>query len=208
MVALSKRNAQRAGVADRAEFVRGDIFETNFSNATVVTMYLLPQLNLRLRPTLMAMKPGTRLVSHDFDMADWETDELSRAGTRIAHLWVVPANAGGEWRLRFPLRSGAADIVMSIEQKFQKIRGNARFDGFETTLREPRVLGDQVAFAFTDSEGTLRDFRGTVAGNRISGTVSVPSGPAAPFSAERQGAAPPIGGSGPVDRMRLEGSAG
>lgn len=208
LVELSKRNAQRAGVADRAEFVRGDIFATNFSNATVVTMYLLPQLNLRLRPTLLAMKPGTRVVSHDFDMAEWEADERTRAGSRTAHLWVVPSNAGGEWKLRFPLRSGATDVRLTIEQTFQKIRGWAAFDGFDTSLREPRLLGDQIAFAFTDSDGVLRDFRGSVAANRISGTVSVPAGPAAPFSAERQGAAPPIGGAGPVDRTRLEGMAG
>ena len=206
MVELSRRNARAAGVADRTEFIRGDIFQTDYSDATVVAMYLLPDLNLRLRPTLLAMKPGTRVVSHDFDMGDWEADELSKASLRSAHLWIVPANAGGEWKLRFAQRPGAAEVVMKIEQRFQKIRGHAIVgSGFETTLREPRISGDRIAFAFTDEEGRLREFRGTVAGNRMTGEVTSSAGGAAvPFSAERQGAAPPIGGAGPVERSWLE----
>ena len=204
LVELSKRNAQRAGVAERAEFVRGDIFATNFAHATVVTMYLLPEINLQLRHTLMAMKPGTRVVSHDFDMAEWEPDERSRAGGHAVHLWVIPANAGGEWRLRFALGGGQTEVVLAIEQTFQKIRGEAKFGGFETSLREPRVLGDQIGFAFTDSEGVLRDFRGVVSGARISGTVSALTGAPSTFTAERQGNPPPIAGSGPVDQAQID----
>lgn len=202
LVAVSRRNAAAAGVGERAEFQQGDIFATDFTQATVVTMYLLPQLNLRLRHTLLAMKPGTRVVSHDFSMGDWEPDELSRASSRIAHLWVVPANAGGKWRLRFPLRSSTADVPMTVEQTFQKIRGNVEFSGFETTLRQPLMDGARISFAFTDAEGRLREFRGVVAPDRITGEIAGGGS----FMAERVGAAPPIGGSEPVDRAQAERS--
>ena len=207
LVELSKHNAQRAGVAERTEFIRGDIFEASFANATVVTMYLLPAINLRLRHILMAMKPGTRVVSHDFDMGDWEADERTRGGSHSAHLWVVPANAGGEWRVRFALRGGPTEARLAIEQKFQKIRGQVQFDGFENTLREPRLLGDQIAFAFTDSDGVMRDFRGRVTGSRMSGTVATATGLPTPFSAERPGAAPPLPGSAPVDQAQIDAAA-
>ncbi|HSN40797.1 MAG TPA: class I SAM-dependent methyltransferase, partial [Burkholderiales bacterium] len=102
MVALSKRNAEKEGVAGRAEFMKADIFATDFSKATVITMYLLPQLNLRLRPTLLKMKPGTRIVSHAFSMDDWQPDQTESVGSRTAYLWIVPARVEGTWRWSGP----------------------------------------------------------------------------------------------------------
>src|SRR5688572_4257962 len=98
MVALAKRAAEKEGVADKAQFVNGDIFQTDFSKATVLTMYLLPSLNLKLRPTILNMKPGTRVVSHAFTMDDWEADQVDSSEGRTAYLWIVPAKVAGTWK--------------------------------------------------------------------------------------------------------------
>src|SRR6185295_6043620 len=101
---LARRNAERAGVADKVEIITGDIFDPKlqerFLRATVITMYLLPHLNLRLRPLILAMRPGTRVVSHEFHMSDWEPDEVFSADGREAFFWLVPANATGRWKLQ------------------------------------------------------------------------------------------------------------
>src|SRR4030095_2075826 len=98
MVELSKRNAEKEGVSARAQFIRGDIFETDFSQATVLTLYLLPSLNVKLRPTILKMKPGTRVVSHAFSMEDWQADQTDNVDGRTAYLWIVPAQVEGTWR--------------------------------------------------------------------------------------------------------------
>ncbi|HEU4621506.1 MAG TPA: methyltransferase domain-containing protein [Burkholderiaceae bacterium] len=190
MVALSRRNAEKAGVSELARFEQGDIFKTDFSNATVVTMYLLPSLNLKLRPILMRMKPGTRLVSHQFTMGDWEADEISTVENRPGYLWIVPANAGGNWTLSI----GNANTEVSIDQTYQKIVGSARFPKVQATFREARVRGDQIMFGLMDEQGVLRQFVGTIRGDRIEGTATGPNG-ATPFTMTRQGIAPAIRGS-------------
>ncbi len=198
MVALSQRNAAAAGVADRATFVQGDIFRSDFSSADVVTMYLMPNLNLRLRHTLMAMKPGTRVVSHEFRMGDWEPDETSKIGAASMHLWIVPANAGGDWALRIPMARGQADATMVIEQKFQKPRGVVSVSGVDTTLRNGLVSGERIRFSFTDRDGALRDVDARIEPGRMTGTISSPRGQPAAFAARRVGDTPAIQGSAPV----------
>jgi SAM-dependent methyltransferase len=212
MVALSTRNAAAAGVTERAKFMRADIFETDFSRATVITMYLLPHLNMRLRHTLMAMKPGTRLVSHEFKLGDWEPDETSRLGHQSAHLWLVPGNAGGEWTVSVPHANTSFDATLSLEQTFQKVRGGLAFDGVETTLRNARVTGTRIQFGFTDLEGTLREVDAQLEPDRMNGTIAVVSrapGQAqtrtAAFVARRTGAAPAINGSQPVSPSEIHG---
>ncbi|RPH61358.1 MAG: class I SAM-dependent methyltransferase [Burkholderiales bacterium] len=212
MVALSQRNAAAAGLAERARFMRADIFASDFSRATVITMYLLPHLNLRLRHTLMAMKPGTRLVSHEFKLGDWEPDETSRLGYQSAHLWIVPANAGGEWSVRVPHAEAPATAALTIDQTFQKIRGNLSFDGLETTLREARVDGTRIRFAFTDLDGALRQVDAQIEPDRIAGTITTvargstrASARPAEFVARRVGAAPPINGSQPLSSAEVHG---
>lgn len=197
MVALAQRKAAAAGVGDRATFARGDIFESDFSSADVVTMYLMPHLNLRLRPTLMAMKPGTRLVSHEFGLGDWEPEESSRIGSQSMHLWIVPGNAGGEWRLRLPQSRESAEATMLVEQQFQKLHGTLSINGVDTTLREAHVLGDRVRFAFTDGEGVLRRVDARLEASRMVGTIDGGDQPVA-FVAQRVGDAPPIQGSAPL----------
>src|ERR1051325_10078361 len=114
MVKLSQENAQKAGVSDRAQFRRADIFATDFSQATVITLYLLPALNMKLRPTILAMKPGTRVASHSFTMEDWEADEISTMDGRRAYFWIVPANVMGSWSLD----AGSQQSELTLDQTF------------------------------------------------------------------------------------------
>lgn len=118
MVELSKRNAQKEGVADKTEFIRGDIFATDFSKATVLTMYLLPYLNMKLRPTILNMRPGTRVVSHAFTMEDWAPEQTDSTEGRTAYLWIVPAKIEGNWKL--------GPGTLELKQKFQAIEGSYR----------------------------------------------------------------------------------
>ncbi|HEY0879098.1 MAG TPA: methyltransferase domain-containing protein [Zeimonas sp.] len=198
MVELSRHGAEKAGLADRATFEQGDLFAADFSSADVVTMYLMPHLNLRLRHTLLAMKPGTRVVSHEFRMGDWEPEESSRIGARSMHLWVVPANAGGDWKTRLQQSRGPIDTTMTIRQRFQVLEGRVALADVQTTMRNARVLGDQIHFAFTDGEGELRTVDARIEPDRMIGAVSTKGGDVAPFVAERVGDTPPIEGSAPM----------
>ena len=192
MVAHATRRAKEAGVSDRARFEKADIFESDFSKADVITMYLLPTLNLKLRPTLMKLKPGTRLVTHAFGMGTWQPDEHSRAGGATAYLWLVPANVGGHWRLSYPRDGQTVNVQMTVaRQVFQFPEGTVHLGAAETSLRDARVAGERVRWAFTDTDGVVRQFSGRVDGARIEGTVTG-GGASARFSAERQGEAPAI----------------
>ncbi|VFR45284.1 hypothetical protein BER2_4309 [plant metagenome] len=206
MVAVSQRNAREAGVADRARFIEGDIFKADFSQANIVFMYLLPQLNLRLRPTLMAMAPGTRLITHQFHMGRWEPDETTLIAHRPGYLWIVPANAGGQWALSYPLGAGRGQATLDLSQTFQKLKGTVAMGELQTTLRQPRLTGDRIAFAFTDPQGHLREFTGVVTADRLRGTVTGPEDSAS-FTAKRVGAAPPVGGSEPPSQEELDAAA-
>ncbi|TWG83361.1 methyltransferase family protein [Cupriavidus gilardii J11] len=143
MVELSRQAAKAEGVSDRARFERADIFQSDFSDATVVTLFLLPDLNLRLRPTLLNMKPGTRVVSNTFMMDDWEPDESVQAvqgcgGHCSAHKWIVPAKVAGTWSL--------GDREMVLTQKFQKIEGSVRGKGGSAPITEGRIEGTRISF--------------------------------------------------------------
>ena len=166
MVKLSQENAQKAGVAERAQFRRADIFATDFSQATVITLYLLPALNMKLRPTILAMKPGTRVASHSFTMEDWEADEISTLDGRRAYFWIVPANVMGTWSLD----TGGQKAEISLEQTFQKINGTVTLGGIQAGLREARMRGPHISFAYVDQTGMRRDFSGEVNGRQMQGT--------------------------------------
>src|SRR3989440_8558405 len=135
MVKLSQDNAQKAGGAERASFRRADIFQTDFSQATVITLYLLPALNMKLRPSILSMRPGTRVVSHSFTMEDWEADEISSMDGRRAYFWMVPANVMGSWTLD----AGGQKSELSLEQTFQKINGTIALGAVQGGLREARM---------------------------------------------------------------------
>jgi SAM-dependent methyltransferase len=167
LVALSRRNAERERIpADLARFVLGDIFENDFSSATVVTLYLLPNLNLRLRPAVLALRPGTRVASHMFKMQDWEPDETSYLGNTPAYLWIVPARVGGTWRITL---EGGAGFDVDVEQTFQAIGGTVDLSPIRGGLRDARLRGDSVRFSFVDAKGLLYELSGTATGDRIEG---------------------------------------
>src|SRR5512137_2627016 len=122
MAKLAQCFVQAEGVADRVKIIQGDIFKEDFSKATVVTMYLLPELNMRLRPTILAMKPGTRVTSHQFTMGDWDPDETAEMEYRTAYLWIVPARVEGSWMLKE--QGGNGQYTVNLKQTFQKISGD------------------------------------------------------------------------------------
>lgn len=167
LVAFSERAARVQGVASRARFVQGDIFETDFSRATVVTLYLLSTLNMRLRPTLLKMRPGTRVVSHAFTMEDWQPDEVSQAEYRSAYLWIVPATVEGAWRLEL---AGEPSFELDLTQRFQKLEGTVMLGGVKAGLREPVLRGAAIRFGFVGQDGVWRELAGSVAGERVDGT--------------------------------------
>jgi SAM-dependent methyltransferase len=170
MAKYANERAQAAGVAGvgagKAIIRQADIFATDFSQATVITMYLLPGLNMKLRPQILAMRPGTRVVSHSFTMEDWEADEISSIDGRRAYFWVVPANVQGTWSLD---ASGTKNDLQ-LEQNFQKIHGSVGMGAIAAGLREPRLRGFNIAFAYVDSAGVRRDFTGSITGGKMEGS--------------------------------------
>jgi precorrin-6B methylase 2 len=182
MAKHAQGNVVAAGVQARARIMQGDIFATDFSQATVVTMYLLPGLNMKLRPTILAMRPGTRVVSHSFTMEDWEADEISSMDGRRAYFWVVPANVNGGWAIE----SGAEKHEIVFEQKFQKIEGTIGLGHTQAGLRAPRLSGFSISFAWVDNNGVLRNYTGRVTGNRMEGSWKGDNGSEGRWSAAKK----------------------
>jgi len=172
MAKFAQGNVEKAGVTGKARIINGDIFVTDFSQATVVTMYLLPALNLKLRPTILSMRPGTRVVSHSFTMEDWEADEISSMDGRRAYFWLVPANVNGGWSLD----TAGDKAELSFEQRFQKIEGSIGLGHTQGGLREPRLRGFIISFAYVDNNGVKRDYIGRVTGGRMEGTFRADNG--------------------------------
>jgi len=172
MVALSRRNAEKAGVPTTdAKFIEADIFASDFHKATVVTMYLLPDLNLRLRPKLLDMKPGTRIVSHQFDMGDWKPDEISTFDGRTAYFWRVPAKVEGDWKLSYGSGKSNVERTLNLRQTYQMVEGAVVSDSAHLGLRDVRLRGDQLEFSFVDDRGVLCEFSGRVFGKTMSGSL-------------------------------------
>jgi hypothetical protein len=177
MVELSKRNAAKEGVSDKATFEKADLFESDFSQATVITMFLLPSINLKLRPKILDLKPGTRIVSNSFDMDTWKADETGTvAGCTnwcTAYLWIVPAKVAGTWQL--------PQGELTIKQTFQMISGTLK-SGKNTTQINGKLTGDQIAFTAGSAQYT-----GRVAGNTIEGTIRSGNGNDSKWKATRAG---------------------
>jgi hypothetical protein len=159
MVELSVRNAAAAGVSDRAKFMKADLIQTDFSKATVITIFLLPSINLQLRPKILAMKPGTRVVSNTFPMEDWQPDEKFTIESCnqwcTALFWIVPAKVEGTWQ--------SAQGSLRLQQQFQMVTGTMG----STPITNGKLRGDQFTFTVGGSQ-----YNGRVNGNRIEGTVA------------------------------------
>jgi SAM-dependent methyltransferase len=190
MVKHANANAQAAGVAGegpgKALIRHGDIFATDFTKANVITLYLLPGLNMKLRPQLLAMRPGTRVVSHSFSMEDWEADEVSTLDGRRAYFWLVPASVMGNWSLEMQGAAGAQKADLTLEQSFQKLSGSVNFGGIQGGLREARLRGAAISFAYVDQAALRRDFAGQVNGNRMEGAFRDEKGGEGRWSATKK----------------------
>jgi hypothetical protein len=152
--------------AGKAVIRHGDIFQTDFTQASVITLYLLPALNMKLRPQLLSMRPGTRVVSHSFTMEDWQPDEVSSMDGRRAYFWVVPASVMGNWTLEMPNQK----VEMTLEQVFQKISGTLALQPIHAGLRDPRLYGAAISFSYVGQDGMRRDLSGRVDGARMEGS--------------------------------------
>jgi hypothetical protein len=137
---------------------------------------------MKLRPTILSMKPGTRVVSHSFTMEDWEPDEISTMDGRRAYFWVVPANVMGTWTLDV----GGQKNDLALEQTFQKINGSVAYGNVHAGLREARLRGAQIAFAFVDQSGLRRELTGNVNGRSMSGTFRDDKGQTGNWSATKK----------------------
>jgi hypothetical protein len=189
LVGVARREAQREGVAERVEFMEQNLFLTEMGRATVITMYLYPRLMMRLRPRLFAeLRPGTRIVSHDFDMEGWRPDARVTVAvpdkpygppSSEVYLWIIPANAAGAWRWRSADGTAAVEYELTLSQTFQMLEGKALVGGQPGRLEGGRMRGDEIRLMLTAEVGgrTLRhEFSGRVDGDVINGTVKLPGG--------------------------------
>ncbi len=179
------------GITDRARFIKENLFETDLTQATVITTYLLPEMNLKLRPKILSLKPGTRVVAHDYHMGDWNPDEqkdlivpektVGTPGHSLVFLWTVPARVGGRWQAQIKSPAHSGDLEFGFAQRFQKLDGTAKSGSRQIALLAPKIVGDQVSFAFFTKPGdnqTRHQFTGTVKGDTIDGVVRVGEGAA------------------------------
>src|SRR3954471_15633974 len=187
LVRLAEENARKAGVSELARLEVKDLFELDYSGANIVSAYLLPEVNLKLRPKLLAMKPGTRIVTHDYDMGDWPYDEMVEIpvaeklvgplGRSKAYLFIVPADARGTWRSDVPQHGGRWEFL--IDQTFQKLEVTARAGANEQQVRGLRLRGEEIRMVMSGvvaGKPWTEAFRGTVKGDRIDGEVVVSNG--------------------------------
>jgi hypothetical protein len=164
MVELSKRNAAKEGVSDKATFAKADLFESDFSEAQVITMFLLPGINLKLRPKILDLKPGTRIVSNSFTMGEWASDESASVGGECDHwctalLWIVPAKVEGTWQL--------PQGELSLKQTFQMLSGTLKTGTSASEITNAKMIGDQIVFTAGGQQYT-----GSVNGNVMEGKSS------------------------------------
>ncbi|MFZ4602766.1 MAG: methyltransferase domain-containing protein [Caulobacterales bacterium] len=171
LVTLSRENARKAGVAEKVEFIEGDIFKLDWSMADVLTLYLLPEINLQIREDILKMRPGVRVISNSFTMGDWKPDRVLTVDRRNAYFWVVPADVSGKWRLK-PATGRA--ITLQIEQKYQKILSvQARRGGRALAVADASLAGPDATFKLADGKETLAV---RVNGDRMTGTIATAEG--------------------------------
>jgi SAM-dependent methyltransferase len=185
-VAEATANAQKNGVTDKVAFYQRDLFQTDLSQATVISMYLLPRVNLELRPKLLDLKPGTRIVSHDFSMGDWKPDAFVQmhslekytgaGGDSEIYFWVVPAKVAGEWRWTLDLRGKPQAYVVTLRQTFQVVNGTFTLNGRSVPLQNVKISGDELSFGLVADWGAgpvKHEFRGKVDGGQVHGSATL-----------------------------------
>jgi SAM-dependent methyltransferase len=190
LVKLATRNAGESGVADRARFEVKDIFDTDLSRASVITMYLLPDFNVKLKERLLALKPGTRIVSHDYPLTGWIPEkyvqmdledkvQISGVTTTLIYLYVVPAKVAGRWSAQMPPAVSKQPATLQLKQQLTRVSGSAQLDGKEVALEDVKLRGDRITFRLSGRRG---EFSGQVKGSSIEGVMEN-GGAKAPWSA-------------------------
>jgi SAM-dependent methyltransferase len=160
----ANENAKKAGVTDKVEFRVANLFETKIGDANVMMMYLLSTINLKLRPRILdEMKPGSRIVSHAFDMGDWKPDQRDTVGYRNVYSWIVPAKVEGRWNVK----SDGQAFTLDLKQKFQEVEGTASLNGRDVPIRDARLRGEEITFVVDLGEGRATTFTGKVEGTTM-----------------------------------------
>jgi SAM-dependent methyltransferase len=194
LIKVCQKNALKEGVADRVKFILGDLFELDLREATVVALYLTQELNVKLRPKLFReLRPGSRIVSHDFDMGDWKPDQtrymmgvqfffpddMPRVRDTKFHYWVIPADVAGIWRVNLKTPQGERSYTLDLNQKFQEIRGSVKVRDQELTLVDTLLTGDRITFRIEDKIAGRKvemRFKGRVTGDTMKGNAEVEGG--------------------------------
>ncbi|WP_218042546.1 SAM-dependent methyltransferase [Steroidobacter gossypii] len=166
LVELARCYARVEGLTGKVQFEQGDIFSTDFSHATVLTLYLGPTVNLKLRPKLLSMRPGTRIVSNTFDMADWQPDELIEAdvGNTRAFLWIVPARVAGDWK--FTEVGGSDSFTVRLQQRFQQLESSPAAQS-RLAVQGGRLVGNRMEMVVQGLESDPTTLTGEVSGDRL-----------------------------------------
>ena len=183
LVQFSRTAAKAQGVSHLAQFVQQDLYEADISKATVIALYISPGVMDRLKPKLLALKPGTRVVSHHFTLGDWEPDESIKTDGRSAHLWIVPAAVEGEWTVSLP----GDDFRLRIRRHYQSLETSGERAGKPLLVIGPRLRGTEIRFTSFDRDGSSRHFTGRVEGERLTGQSEGEGIPARGWSAVRAG---------------------
>jgi SAM-dependent methyltransferase len=165
----ANENARHAGVTDKVEFRKENLFDTDISQASVLTLYLSLKINIALRPRILEkMRPGSRVLSNDFNMGDWLPDRWERVENRVVYLWIVPARIAGDWRLTYDGAAGKRSVDLTLAQQFQELSGSAAVDGKAVAVRDALVTGEHVGFAIDTKDGPKR-FEGRLVDGRLKG---------------------------------------
>lgn len=188
LLKLANQNAKKAGVTDKVRFVEENLFETDLSRATVISTYLLPEMNLKLRPKLMSLKPGTRIVTHDYHLGEWDPDEqrelivpekkVGEPGVSYVFSYVVPARVPGKWQSLVNMGGRETPLEFNLIQEFQEIDGKVEIRDRSLDLRG-RISGEQIRMVAGGRNGVVRhEFSGQIDGDSIKGTLVVGEGAA------------------------------
>ncbi len=190
LLKIANATAQKEGIADRARFIEQNLFETDLSPATVITSYLLPEMNQRLRPKLLTLKPGTRVVTHDYHMGEWDSDQektllvpektVGDPGKSYIYLYIVPARVAGRWESDIAIGGKPVVYQFNFEQNYQLVHGTARAGDRDLKLPQFRLAGERIAFNLpvpgVSGPVVIHRFNGVVKGDAIEGTVTIGEG--------------------------------
>jgi len=180
-------NAKEAGVTDKVKFIQADLFTMDFKEADVLLMYLLPSVNVKLRPKILELKPGTRIVSHAFDMGDWDADDQIEVDGRTAYYWLVPAKVDGQWQATLKDGGQQKQATLNLKQQYQQVTGTAEIDGKKVEIKDAKLKGDQLTLALDGNKTYTVRVDGANMQEVAKGEGANGDAQTASFTAKRQG---------------------